>query len=85
MEIFPDFLTVGRRGDNKLTYRGNPNNSEEIEEVMIPTDSVKGKLYEEVNSVLPDENFEVLDGEVSDEERDKIIITMLLIVMLPTF
>ena len=38
---------------------------------MVPTNGVKWKLDEVVDSVLPDEGCEVLGGEVNDEEWDK--------------
>ena len=39
--------------------------------MKIPPDRVKRKSDEVVDSVPPDNGFEVLDGEVTDEKRDK--------------
>ena len=39
----------------------------EVEELMIQSDGVKGKLDGMADSVPPDKGFEVLDGEFAHE------------------
>ena len=70
VQIFPDFHKVGEVMI-KWPTREIPTTLKEIEEVVILTDGVKWKFDGVVDSVPPDEGYEVLDWEMNDEEWDK--------------
>ena len=42
-----------------------------LEEVMIPPDGIKQKLDGKVDSVPSDESYELLDGQLTEEEWDE--------------
>ena len=52
---------------------------------MIPPDSSKRKLDGVVDSVPPEKGCEMLDGELTHEQRDKNESEIFLIVMIPIF
>ena len=54
-----------------MTYREIATTLKDVEELMIPPDAIKQKLDGMVDSVPPDKSYEVLDGEVTDEEWDE--------------
>ena len=49
----------------------HPTTLKKLEEVMIPPDGVERKLDGVVDHVPPDEGYEVLDGELTEEEWDE--------------
>ena len=55
------------RGGNKMTYQNLATTLKEVEELMIPSDSVKRKLDGVVDSVPPEKGYAVLDGELTHE------------------
>ena len=48
-----------------------PTTLKKLEEVMIPPDGVKQKLDGNVDSVPSDERYELLDGQLTEEEWDE--------------
>ena len=54
-----------------LLSKPHPTTLKKLEEVVIPPDGVKRKLDGVVDNIPPDEGYEVLDGELTEEEWDE--------------
>ena len=54
-----------------LLNKPPPTTLKKLEEVMIPPDGVKQKLDGNVDSVPSDERYELLDGQLTEEEWDE--------------
>ena len=54
-----------------LLNKPHPTTLKKLEEVMIPPDGIKQKLDGKVDSVPSDESYELLDGQLTEEEWDE--------------
>ena len=54
-----------------LLSKPHPPTLKKLEEVMTPPDGVKRKLDGVVDNITPDEGYELLDGELTEEEWDE--------------
>ena len=54
-----------------MLSKPHPTTLKKLEEVVIPPDGVKRKLDGVVDNIPPDEGYEVLDGELTEEEWDE--------------